>query len=83
MLNKLKPLHAANIYFHQKENTMKEKRKYTTAEIIMLIFCSLGLLLMATNKFIDTELNLFSIALGLNGVGLAAFIYSQGSNKAN
>ncbi len=60
---------------------MKKKRKYTTTEIIMLIFCSAGLLLMVANKFIDTELNLFTIALGLNGIGLAAFIYGQGSKR--
>ncbi len=62
---------------------MKEKKKYTTAEIIMLIFCSLGCSLMIVPKFIDTELNLFSIAIALNGIGIMAFLYSQKSDNAD
>ncbi|MFK7983396.1 MAG: hypothetical protein AB8G86_25670 [Saprospiraceae bacterium] len=61
---------------------MKEKKKYTTAEIIMLIFCSSGCLLMMAPKFIDSDLDLFSIALALNGIGIMAFLYSQKSNNA-
>ncbi len=62
---------------------MKKKKKYTTAEIIMLIFCSSGLLLMMAPKFIETELNLFSIALALNGIGIMAFLYSRKSDKVD
>lgn len=61
---------------------MNEKKKYATAEIIMIIFCSSGLLLMIATKFIETELNLFSIALALNGIGIFAFLYSQKSKKS-
>ena len=62
---------------------MKEKKKYSTAEIVMVIFCSLGCLLMVAPKFIETELNLFSIATALNGIGIMAFLYSQNSKKIN
>lgn len=62
---------------------MKEKKKYTTAEIIMLIFCTLGCSLMVAQKFIESDLNLFSIALALNGIGIFAFLYSQKSDKAD
>lgn len=56
---------------------MKEKKKYTTPEIVMLIFCASGCLLMVAPKFIDTAYNLFPLALALNGIGLAAFVYSR------
>jgi len=61
----------------------KEKKKLTTAEIIMIVFCSLGLLLMVAQNFIETELNLFSIALALNGIGIFAFLFSQKSKKTH
>ena len=60
---------------------MKEKKKYTRAEIVMLIFCALGISLMAVSSFIETEVNLFSIAIALNGIGIMAFLYSQRSSK--
>ena len=56
---------------------MKEKKKYTTAEIVMIVFCSLGISLMAAQKIIDTEYNLFTIAIALNGIGIMAFLYSR------
>ncbi len=56
---------------------MKEKKKYTNAEIIMIIFCTLGISLMVAQKFIDTELNLFTISIALNGIGIMAFLYSR------
>ncbi len=58
---------------------MKEKRKYTLAEKVMVIFCSTAMLLMLANKFIDTEVDLFIIAIALNGVGLAAFLFGKKS----
>ena len=62
---------------------MKAKKKYSIVEIIMVIFCSLGCLLIVAPKFIETELNLFTIAIALNGVGIMAFLYSQESNKVD
>ena len=59
---------------------MKKTKKYTTAEIIMVIFCSLGISLMVAQKFIDTEINLFSIALALNGIGIMAFLFGKKSS---
>jgi len=56
---------------------MKDKKKFSTAEIIMLIFCSSGLLLMVANTFIESDLNLFMIAIALNGIGIMAFLYSR------
>lgn len=60
---------------------MKEKKEYTTAEIVMIIFCSLGISLMVAQKFIDSEYNLFSIAIALNGIGIMAFLYNNNSKK--
>jgi len=62
---------------------MKEKKKYTAAEIIMLIFCTLGCSLMVAPKFIESEFNLFPIAIALNGIGIMAFLYSTQSNKVD
>lgn len=56
---------------------MKEKKKYSTAEIVMLVFCSSGCLLMVAQKFIESEVDLFPIALALNGIGIMAFLYSR------
>jgi len=56
---------------------MKVKKKFSTAEIIMLFFCSAGLSLMVANKFIESDLNLFMIAIALNGIGIMAFLYSR------
>lgn len=56
---------------------MKEKKKYTTAEIVMLVFCGLGCSLMVVQKFIESELDLFTIAIALNGIGIMAFLYSR------
>ena len=47
----------------------------------MIIFCSVGCLLMVAPKFIETEYNLSSIAVALNGIGIVAFLYSQNSKK--
>jgi hypothetical protein len=60
---------------------MKAKKKYSIVEIIMVIFCSLGCLLIVAPKFVETELNLFTIAIALNGVGIMAFLYSQNQIK--
>jgi len=56
---------------------VKEKKKLSTAEVIMVIFCSSGLLLMVANTFIESDLDLFGIAIALNGVGIMAFLYSR------
>jgi len=47
----------------------------------MVIFCSAGLLLMMANKFIDTEVDLFIIAIALNGIGLMAFLFGKKSDQ--
>ena len=60
---------------------MKEKKKFNTAEIIMVIFCGLGISLMVAQKFIESEYNLFMIAIALNGVGIMAFLFNQGESK--
>jgi len=56
---------------------MNEKKKYSTAEIVMLIFCSLGCLLMMAPIFLENGKDLFSIAIALNGIGIMAFLYSR------
>lgn len=56
---------------------MKEKKKYTTAEIVMIVFCGLGCSLLVAQKFIESDLDLFSIAIALNGIGIMALLYSR------
>lgn len=60
---------------------MKEKKKLSTAEIIMVIFCGLGCSLMVAQKFIESEWDLFTLAITLNGIGIAALLYSMNSKK--
>ncbi len=56
---------------------MKKKKKFTTAELIVLVFCSLGISLLVASKFIESEYNLSSIALALNGIGIVALLFRK------
>jgi len=62
---------------------MKENKKYSTAEIVCLIFCSLGCLLMMAPIFFKSGTDMFFVAIALNGIGLMAFLYSRKSNKVD
>lgn len=61
---------------------MKKNKNFSTAEIIMIIFCGLGISLMVAQKFIESEYNLFTIAIALNGIGIFAFLYNHGKSKS-
>ena len=51
------------------------KKKVTLAEIIMVVFCAIGLTLFVLSRFIDTDLDLGTIGLAFNGVGIFALVY--------
>ncbi len=60
---------------------MKEKKKYSRLEIVALVFCVLGCSLLLANKFIESDLDLFPYALGLNGIGIVALLFGKKSDK--
>ncbi|MFK8163196.1 MAG: hypothetical protein AB8H12_12090 [Lewinella sp.] len=62
---------------------MEEKKKTSSLEMIAVVFCGLGCLLVVGYAFIETELDLFSIALALNGIGIVAFLFGRNSEKAH
>jgi len=56
---------------------MEDNRKYKIIEIVAVVFCFAGCSLLLAQKFIETDYNLFDISLALNGIGIAAFLYSR------
>lgn len=54
-------------------------KKYKLAEKIGVGFCIVGCSLMLLQHFIETDFEMFPLILGLNGIGLAAFLYSRTS----
>ena len=65
----------------RKENSMKKRKKYSFAEILMGICCGIGCLLIGSSKLIDSKLNLLMIGIAFNGVGIAALLYVSGQSK--
>lgn len=61
---------------------MKEGRKYSTAEILAVVLCAIGCLLFASPLLMESELDLRTIGLAINGVGLFLFLYSRRSKQA-
>jgi hypothetical protein len=66
-----------------RKSTMKESKKHSKAEIVAVVLCALGCLLLVGQAFIETEFDLFSIALALNGLGIVAFLFGRGTEKAD
>jgi hypothetical protein len=65
------------------KHTMKENKKHSTAELVSVVFCAIGCLLLVAQAFIETEFDLFSIALALNGIGVVAFLFGRGTESAD
>ena len=52
-------------------------KKFNTAEIITIVFCSLGCLLMTAPLFLENGKDYFPIAIALNGIGIMAMLYNR------
>ncbi len=59
---------------------MAEGKKTSPALILAVVFCAIGCLLLASPLFIETEMNLQTIGLSVNGIGLFIFLFNR--NKA-
>ncbi|MEM6264553.1 MAG: hypothetical protein AAGI38_18715 [Bacteroidota bacterium] len=51
--------------------------------ILAVVCCAIGCLLLASTKLVDTELDLFTYGIAINGIGIALFLYSQGQKSKN
>ena len=58
---------------------MKEKKKPRAIEILAGVCCVIGCSLFIAPKLVETELDLFTIGMAFNGVGLFAFLFSRKS----
>ena len=71
----------AKIYTNYLINQMSKKKKISALEILMVVACAIGLLLFLGERFIDTGLNLSSIGLIFNGVGIFTLLYLISKKK--
>lgn len=62
---------------------MIKNPKYSLVEIIIVVCCTIGCLLLIAPKFIDTELDLFSIGIAFNGVGIMALLFGRKPGKVD
>jgi multisubunit Na+/H+ antiporter MnhC subunit len=58
-----------------------KSRKFSTAEIMAVVFCAIGISLFVASRFIKSDVDLFVIGLGLTGIGILVFIVGRNSGK--
>ncbi len=61
------------------QQNKKDKKGISAIQIVFLAFCISGCGLMAVGAFVEKGPDLFPIALVLNGIGIAFFLYSMKS----
>ncbi|MEM6345372.1 MAG: hypothetical protein AAF927_15880 [Bacteroidota bacterium] len=59
-----------------------EKKKYSPSMILAVVFCAIGCLLLASPLFIESELNLQTIGLAVNGIGIFIYLFAQKAGKS-
>ncbi len=60
---------------------MAQNKKTSPLEIFMVVCCALGITLIILPKFIETTMDLATIGMAINGIGIFAFLRVM-SNKS-